>query len=287
MRYVDLGGQHDPVGGALRPVAVRDHVEGAAVVAEVVATSRPSGSQSIENGRPSTRATTSRDPSASKASTSPAGQSHIQNRPSCHRGDSPIRIPAAKISVMSVKTPSEGQIHRVRRARAADLKHLAPIEEAGGPLFEGAFGALTGDPLMSPAPRGGDRDDTPGFLLVVGPVGEPVGFAHVEVVDGLAHLAHLAQLSVRPDAMRQGIGSALVRAAMREAWDLGYDRLSLTTYRDLPWNGPFYAQLGFVEAAHPEPFEVHRREHERWIGLDRHGPRVVMEVALRREVTGG
>ena len=43
--------------------------------------------------------------------------------------------------------------------------------------------------------------------------------------------------------MRQGIGSALVRAAMREAWELGYDRLSLTTYRDLPWNGPFYARL--------------------------------------------
>ena len=52
----------------------------------VVATSRPSGSQSIENGSPSTRATTSRFPSASKTSTSPAIQSHIQNRPSCHRG---------------------------------------------------------------------------------------------------------------------------------------------------------------------------------------------------------
>jgi len=185
---------------------------------------------------------------------------------------------------MSVKTSSDGQSHRVRFARAADLKHLATIEEAGGPLFEEAFGDLTGDPLMSAAPRGGDRDDAPGFLLVVGPVGEPVGFVHVEVVDGLAHLA---QLSVHPDAMRQGIGSSLVRAAMREARDLGYDRLSLTTYRDLPWNGPFYAQLGFVEAAHPEPFEVLRREHEERIGLDRHGPRVVMEVALTREVTGG
>jgi GNAT superfamily N-acetyltransferase len=185
---------------------------------------------------------------------------------------------------MSVKTPSDGQSHRVRPVRAADLRRLGPLEEAGGPLFEEAFGDLTGDPLMSPAPRGADRDDTPGFLLVVGPVGEPVGFAHVEVVDGFAHLA---QLSVHPDAMRQGIGSALVRAAMREARDLGHDRLSLTTYRDLPWNGPFYARLGFVETAHPEPFEVRRRREEQRIGLDRHGPRVVMEVALTREVTDG
>jgi GNAT superfamily N-acetyltransferase len=185
---------------------------------------------------------------------------------------------------MSVRRPSGGPGHRVRQARAADLKHLAPIEEAGGALFEEVLGDLTGDPLMSPAPRGGDRDGTPGFLLVVGPVGEPVGFAHVEVVDGFAHLA---QLSVHPDAMRQGIGSALVRAAMREAWHQGYNRLSLTTYRDLSWNGPFYARLGFVEAAHPEPFEVHRRELEKQVGLDRHGPRVVMEVALTREVTRG
>ena len=183
-----------------------------------------------------------------------------------------------------METPSDDPTHRVRPVRAADLKHLAPIEEAGGPLFEEAFGDLTGDPLMAPALRGGDRDDTPGFLLVVGPVGEPVGFVHVEVVDGFAHLA---QLSVHPDVMRQGIGSALVRAAMREARDLGYDRLSLTTYRDLPWNGPFYAGLGFVEAAHPEPFELRVRTEEQRIGLDRHGPRVVMEVALRRDVTGG
>ena len=179
---------------------------------------------------------------------------------------------------MSVQTPSGGNSHRVRPARAADLKHLAPIEEAGGPLFEEAFGELTGDPLLSPAPRGGDRDDTPGFLLVVGPLWEPVGFVHVEVVE---EFAHLAQVSVHPDAMRQGIGSALVQGAMREARALGYDRLSLTTYRDLPWNGPFYARLGFVEASHPEPFELRLRKEEQRIGLDRHGPRVVMSVALR------
>ena len=185
---------------------------------------------------------------------------------------------------MSLETVPDGPNHRVRYARAADLKHLAGIEEAGGVLFEDALGDLTGDPLMAPAPRGGDRDDTPGFLFVVGPVGAPVAFAHVEVVEGFAHLA---QLSVHPDAMRQGIGSALVRAAMREARQLGYDRLSLTTYRDLPWNGPFYARLGFVETTEPEPFELRFRDHERQLGLDRHGPRVVMHIALTREVTGG
>ena len=49
---------------------------------------------------------------------------------------------------------------------------------------------------------------------------------------------------------------------MREAWLLGYERLSLTTYRDLPWNGPFYRSLGFAEESSPEPFEVRQRERE-------------------------
>lgn len=166
----------------------------------------------------------------------------------------------------------------VRHARAADLQHIAAIEDSGGPMFEEAFGDLTDDVLLSAAPTGGERLDEPGFLLVVGPVGAPVGFAHVEIVDGFAHLA---QISVRPEAARQGLGSALVREAMREAWLLGYDRMSLTTYRDLPWNGPFYRALGFEEESSPEPFEIRAREHQIALGLDRHGPRIVMSVALR------
>ena len=166
----------------------------------------------------------------------------------------------------------------VRYARAADLKAIAAIEDSGGPLFEEAFGDLTGDVLLSPAPSGGERLDTPGFLLVVGPVGEPFGFAHVEIVDGFAHLG---QVSVRPEQLRRGHGSALVRAALREAWQLGYDRMSLTTYRDLPWNGPFYRSLGFEEELRPEPFELRAREQQVALGLDRHGPRIVMSVALR------
>ncbi|MDP2772268.1 MAG: GNAT family N-acetyltransferase [Nocardioides sp.] len=155
------------------------------------------------------------------------------------------------------------------------------------PLFEELFGDLTGDALASPADDGRDRVGEPGFLLVAGPVGEPVGFAHVVYVDGWAHLA---QLSVLPEATRQGTGSALVREAMAEAWHAGFDRMSLTTYRDVPFNAPFYARLGFVEVDRPEPFLVRQRDRERSLGLDRHGPRVVMTARLgsprRPQVTG-
>lgn len=168
----------------------------------------------------------------------------------------------------------------VRHARAGDLRRIQAVEDAGVPLFEEQFGDLTGDALAWPAPDGRDRALEPGFLLVSGPVGEPVGFAHVVYADELGRSAYLAQLSVHPTALRRGIGTALVREAMAEAWHAGFVRMSLTTYRDVPFNGPFYAGLGFAEMADPEPFLLRQRERERSLGLDRHGPRVVMEARL-------
>lgn len=166
-----------------------------------------------------------------------------------------------------------------RHARAADLRHVAAIEDSGVALFEQVFGDLTGDALASPAEHGRDRIDRPGFLLVVGEVGEPVGFAHVVYAEGLAHLA---QVSVLPSRARAGLGSALVRRALVEAWQDGFDALSLTTYRDVAWNGPLYARLGFVEVDEDEPFLRRQRDAERSLGLDRHGPRVVMRARLGR-----
>jgi ribosomal protein S18 acetylase RimI-like enzyme len=107
-----------------------------------------------------------------------------------------------------------------------------------------------------------------------------VGFVHVLVIDG-AH-AHLEQLSVLPDQQRRGIGRALVDAAAEEARRQGFERLSLCTYRDVPWNGPYYRSLGFREVAEADlaPYERRLRDHERDLRLDVNGVRCVMEVAL-------
>ena len=163
-------------------------------------------------------------------------------------------------------------------ARAADLGRLAAIEEAGGPQFEELFGAATEPILLSPAMDGRQRAAEPGFVLVAGE--PPVGFVHVLVIDGHAHLE---QLSVLPGHQRKGIGATLTRAAIEEARAQGYDRLSLCTYRDVPWNGPFYRSLGFTEVAEADyaPYQARLREQERALRLDVNGVRVVMSVALR------
>ena len=168
---------------------------------------------------------------------------------------------------------------RVRAARAADLRHVAPIENAGGPQFQELFGEAIEPILLSPATDGRQRAAEPGFLLVatLDERDPPVGFVHVLLIDGNAHLE---QLSVLPEHQRQGIGAALARAAMAEARAQGFDRLSLCTYRDVPWNGPFYRAVGFSEVAELAPYERRIRDKERELGLDINGVRCVMEVAL-------
>jgi GNAT superfamily N-acetyltransferase len=72
--------------------------------------------------------------------------------------------------------------------------------------------------------------------------GRMLGFAASGVVDGEPCLD---QLSVRQQCMRNGIGSALLRATARRAQEGGASALWLTTYTHLSWNRPFYERMGF------------------------------------------
>ena len=73
----------------------------------------------------------------------------------------------------------------------------------------------------------------------------PVGFALVRML--AADLPHLDELDVEPAHGQQGLGTALVRAVCDWATISGYSTLTLTTFRGVPWNLPFYARLGFAE----------------------------------------
>jgi len=71
----------------------------------------------------------------------------------------------------------------------------------------------------------------------------PVGFAFVRELDGVAHLE---ELDVLPEHGGRGLGSALLDAV--NAWAIGrYAAITLATFRDVPWNAPFYARRGFRE----------------------------------------
>ncbi|WP_405057604.1 GNAT family N-acetyltransferase [Kribbella sp. NBC_01505] len=84
-----------------------------------------------------------------------------------------------------------------------------------------------------------------GRLWVIAGVDErPAGFVLVEVVDGAAHIE---QVSVHPDQQGRGLGRALIDHVEAWAAEQGLAGLTLSTFRSVPWNAPYYARLGFVE----------------------------------------
>ncbi|MNP46685.1 putative N-acetyltransferase YjaB [compost metagenome] len=72
---------------------------------------------------------------------------------------------------------------------------------------------------------------------------QPLGFLSAQRKD--CNL-HIHELSVRQDCQGQGIGRSLIQASIQWAAAQGLRAVTLTTLRDVPWNQPFYARLGFV-----------------------------------------
>ncbi len=163
-------------------------------------------------------------------------------------------------------------VSTVRWAEAGELRGLADVERAADGLFEQA--GIVFPPGTTMIEEVGD----PGRVLVEGT--PPAGFALLGWVDGNVHLD---QLAVRPASMRQGIGGRLVAAVLDHARACGAPSVTLTTFRDVPWNAPWYARHGFDVLPEPEWGPELRAlvEHERELGIEL-APRVAMRAALTR-----
>jgi GNAT superfamily N-acetyltransferase len=61
----------------------------------------------------------------------------------------------------------------------------------------------------------------------------------------LAGNFHIREISVALGAQGQGLGRALIETALCAAQERGFAAATLTTFRNVPWNAPFYARLGF------------------------------------------
>jgi GNAT superfamily N-acetyltransferase len=160
----------------------------------------------------------------------------------------------------------------VRPATDAELAHLPDVERAADRVF--AAVGITG------LPPAADLDEFRGADAVLVSGDPPVGFARIDVIAGEPYLS---QLSVHPTAMRCGIGSALLEAAVDWVVENGHDSLALATFRDIAWNAPFYSRHGFVEVTPPlTPGLELVRQHEHDLRLERFGPRVIMRRSVRQ-----
>ncbi len=157
----------------------------------------------------------------------------------------------------------------IRPVRSNELMLLPALEAAADTMFE-PF-----DQGRFPGPGSPEDFDAALVVLVAGV--PPVGLCRI---DPLGEGAHLEQLSVHPEHGRHGIGRALLRAGVEWTASHGYRELTLTTFRDVPWNGPFYASEGFVELGPADDWLVaHGLAPEEPV-MARYGTRVVMARTL-------
>jgi GNAT superfamily N-acetyltransferase len=178
----------------------------------------------------------------------------------------PDRLEAA-LGIGSVSGPAKGQ--DVRAAGRADLPELPDIDIRAEAVFRTAGYDLPQIPSSV--------EDFANAKAVFVAGRPPIGFVRITEVDGLAHIDEIA---IIPKWMRQGIGTRLLERACEWARRHEYPAITLITYADVPWNGPYYAARGFVEVDALTPGLEALRAHEAELGLDAVGPRIVMRRDL-------
>jgi len=160
--------------------------------------------------------------------------------------------------------------YEIRLAVPDDIPSLPEVERRAGNLFEAVREetGLTDDILT----RVNSIEDfqkawQAGHLWVaVEPTGRVVGFALVLEIGGYAHLD---ELDVLPSHGRRGLGSSLLDTVCSWAGKAGYTAVTLRTFRDVPWNEPFYRCRGFrvVDSSQLSGEHVELEAAERQRGL--------------------
>jgi GNAT superfamily N-acetyltransferase len=170
----------------------------------------------------------------------------------------------------------------IRTARVDELTVLVSIDEDAASLYaeNGLELVLSDTHPFTVAERALWRtalEQRSAYFALDG-VGEPIGFAALTLLDGAAYLD---QLSVRRRAMRRGVGRRLLEVGIDWARSQSQPALTLTTYRHLPFNRPFYERHGFRVLRDEEVtagLAHHLAEQRRYLPLP--DERVAMRLSL-------
>lgn len=131
---------------------------------------------------------------------------------------------------------------KLRSARVDELEALGALERAADQLFLDYPPSVMTDGDVLPKAILQNCYDA-GFLWVAADGKDQVlAFLAAEI---RAEMLFIIQLSVHPKGQRRGLGAALIAHAANVARQHQLYAISLTTFRDVPWNGPYYQRLGF------------------------------------------
>ncbi|MCU6304045.1 GNAT family N-acetyltransferase [Enterobacter cloacae] len=152
----------------------------------------------------------------------------------------------------------------VRPTRPGDVTALPAIERAAGERFRDypELAWLAEGDVISAEQHLDYAERGLSWLALAND--QPVGFILAET-----HVSSLfiVELSVHLDWQGKGMGRRLIACVADQARKRGLASLTLTTFRDVPWNAPFYARLGFEMITTLTPELRKKREEETAHGL--------------------
>jgi GNAT superfamily N-acetyltransferase len=165
-------------------------------------------------------------------------------------------------AIRSARPNEAGLLREIERAAAQAFIAVGyPALAAGEPTAAEEFRAAATEDMLAVAV---DHDDRPaGFLLAA------------ELDDCL----YVQELDVHPDHAGHRLAARLFEAADAMARLRHLRALTLTTFRQVPWNAPYYTRLGFAPMTDAEIGPDLRMviERQRAAGLD-----MANRVAMRR-----
>lgn len=151
---------------------------------------------------------------------------------------------AARQHLRYVASMSRSFPFAIRLAGVHDAPFLPQVEQSAGTLFR----SIPELAWVADEPIGSAVDFLPAIAARTVWIAEDdeagvVGELRAEVI---GEVLHIVELAVAKDFQRRGLGRALLDFAIDAARARGLRAITLTTFRHVAWNAPFYARYGFI-----------------------------------------
>ncbi|UTW55276.1 GNAT family N-acetyltransferase [Kordiimonas sp. SCSIO 12610] len=132
---------------------------------------------------------------------------------------------------------------KIRLAIYDDIPRIIEIEQHGGRKFSDI-----GMEWVTERPSSNSRDITEGInaksIFVAVNDHTLAGFIHLGMVD---NHGHIFEVSVDYELQGKGVGKLLMNSAEEWAKHHNFNAISLTTFKHVAFNGPWYQSLGYIE----------------------------------------
>lgn len=141
--------------------------------------------------------------------------------------------------------------YRIRLARPDDLASLPDIDTLADSRFETTpyGGALERFPAVS-VDHLAELQDQWRLWVAAEAQDRPVGFTMVTL--DTPTILHLDLIAVRPTHTGHRLASRMIDGIDAFLDGRGFTQMTLTTFRDVPWNAPYYQRLGFQDIGDAE-----------------------------------